>query len=163
VLNGLIYGTPLESFGYRIVHYDSPDPRGVDVALLYRHDKFRVLHQSPIRVRFPFDTASRTRDIVYVKGIACKKDTMHIFVNALIVPFTVLTPILIGFGLIQEPRWKSFGKYSIFTGILIFVFGGLSAVFFMNKLPYFGLVERLNIGMLQIWTFYFSYKLNSTI
>jgi len=89
--------------------------------------------------------------------------TMHIVVTALIVPFTVLTPILIGFGLIQEPTWKSFGQYSILTGILIFVFGGLCAVFFINKLPYFGLVERFNIGVLQIWTFYFSYKLSSTI
>ncbi|MGB4843200.1 MAG: DUF998 domain-containing protein, partial [Ferruginibacter sp.] len=57
--------------------------------------------------------------------------TMHIVVTALIVPFTILTPILIGLGLLKKPGWKSFGKYSLFTGILIFVFGGLSAVFFM--------------------------------
>ena len=89
--------------------------------------------------------------------------TMHIIVTALIVPFTILTPLLIGLGLIRNHKWKSFGKYSILTGILIFVFGGITAVFFITKLPYFGIVERLNIGVLQIWTFYFSYKLCRTI
>jgi hypothetical protein len=81
VLLGLINNTPLKSFGYRIVHYDSPDPRGIDVALLYRPEKFRVLDSYPIHIRFPFDTASRTRDILYVRGIACKRDTINIFVN----------------------------------------------------------------------------------
>jgi len=81
VLYGLINDTPLKSFGYKVIHYDSPDPRGIDVALLYRPQKFRVLQSNPIPVRFPFDTTSRTRDILYVKGIACKRDTLHIFVN----------------------------------------------------------------------------------
>ncbi len=81
VLNGLIYETPLKSFGYRIIHRDSPDPRGIDVALLYLPEKFRVLQSYPITIRFPFDTAARTRDILFVKGIACKSDTVNIFVN----------------------------------------------------------------------------------
>lgn len=81
VLYGLTNDTPLKNFGYKIVHLDSPDPRGIDVAMLYRPEKFRLLTQKMVHVRFPFDTASRTRDILYVKGIACKKDTMHIFVN----------------------------------------------------------------------------------
>jgi len=81
VLHQLTTDTPLKSFGYKIVHRDSPDPRGIDVALLYRPDKFRVLYSMPISIRFPFDTTSRTRDILYVKGIACKRDTLNIFVN----------------------------------------------------------------------------------
>ena len=81
VLNGLIYDTPLKNFGYKLVHYESPDPRGIDVALLYRPDKFKVLYSRPVRIHFPFDTASRTRDVLYVKGIACKRDTLHVFVN----------------------------------------------------------------------------------
>lgn len=81
VLNGLIYDTPLKNFGYKIVHYESPDPRGIDVALLYRPDKFRVLYSKPVTIRFPFDTAARTRDILFVKGIACKRDTINILVN----------------------------------------------------------------------------------
>ncbi len=85
---------------------------------------------------------------------------MHIVVTALIVPFTILSPILIGLGFIKDPKWKAFGVYSVITGILILIFGSLCAIFFINKLPYFGLVERLNIGSLQIWTFIFSFKLS---
>jgi hypothetical membrane protein len=84
---------------------------------------------------------------------------MHILITALIVPFTILTPFLIGFGYISEPQWHSFGVYSISTGILILVFGGTTAIFYAKKLPYFGLVERLNIGTLQVWTFVFSLEL----
>jgi len=81
VLYGLVNFTPLKNFGYKIIHFESPDPRGIDVALLYRPDKFRVLQSQPVLIRFPFDTSSRTRDILFVKGIACKRDTINIFVN----------------------------------------------------------------------------------
>lgn len=81
VLYGLTNDTPLNSFGYKIIHYNSPDPRGIDVALLYRPDKFRVLYSKPVSIRFPFDTAARTRDILFVKGIACRRDTINILVN----------------------------------------------------------------------------------
>jgi hypothetical membrane protein len=84
---------------------------------------------------------------------------MHIVVTTLIVPFTILSPILIGFGLMKNQIWKSFGVYSVITGFLILIFGSLCAIFFLNKMSYFGLVERLNIGTLQVWTFIFSLKL----
>lgn len=87
------------------------------------------------------------------------KGKMHILITVLIVPFTILTPFLIGFGFISEPLWHTFGVYSIITGILILVFGGTTAIFYAKKLPYFGLVERLNIGALQVWTFIFSLQL----
>jgi hypothetical protein len=81
VLYQLTNDTPLKNFGYKIIHRESPDPRGIDVALLYRPDKFKVLYSNAITIRFPFDTASRTRDILFVKGIACNRDTLNIFVN----------------------------------------------------------------------------------
>jgi hypothetical protein len=93
---------------------------------------------------------------------ATLKGRMHILITALIVPFTILTPFLIGFGFISEPQWYTFGLYSIITGILILVFGGTTAIFYAKKLPYFGLVERLNIGALQAWTFVFSLVLSFT-
>lgn len=86
--------------------------------------------------------------------------TMHLVVTALIVPFTILSPLFIGFGLKKEQRLKRLGKYSIITGILIFIFGGLTGIFFANKLPCFGLVERLNIGTLQVWTFVLSHNIS---
>jgi len=81
VLYLLTNESPLKNFGYKIVHHDSPDPRGIDVALIYRPEKFRMISYTPIPIRFPFDTASRTRDILFVQGIACKRDTLNIFVN----------------------------------------------------------------------------------
>lgn len=84
--------------------------------------------------------------------------TMHLAVTVLIVPFTILTPFLIGFGLQKEKAWKTLGNFSLICGILILIFGGLAGFFFAKSLPYFGLVERINIGTLQIWTFVLSYK-----
>lgn len=84
---------------------------------------------------------------------------MHLVVTALIVPFTILTPLLIGFGFKKEKAWKTLGSFSVICGILIITFGGLSGFFFAKGLPYFGLVERINIGTLQIWTFIISYNL----
>jgi len=84
---------------------------------------------------------------------------MHLVVTVLIVPFTILTPLLTGFGLKKEEAWKTLGNFSLICGFLIIVFGGLTGFFFAKGLPYFGLVERINIGTLQIWTFVLSFKL----
>jgi predicted extracellular nuclease len=65
---------------YSYVHYNSPDTRGIDVALLYREKQFEVISSSSIPIVFPFDRETRVRDILYVKGIA-GADTMHIYVN----------------------------------------------------------------------------------
>lgn len=81
VLHGLVSNTPLKNFGYKIVHFESPDARGIDVALLYMEDHFKPVHYKPINIRFPFDTLSKTRDILYVKGATNSQDTLHIFVN----------------------------------------------------------------------------------
>jgi hypothetical protein len=81
VLNKLIYETPLKKFKYRFIHFESPDARGIDVALLYRPELLRVLYSKNIRIRFPFDTMMHTRDILHVKGILFEADTVNIFVN----------------------------------------------------------------------------------
>lgn len=81
VLYKLLSDTPLNKLGYKIIHKDSPDPRGIDVAMIYRPDKFKPLTFRAIPVRFPFDPAGRTRDILYVKGLVAGKDTLHVFLN----------------------------------------------------------------------------------
>lgn len=81
VLQKLIYETPLKNYGYRIVHHESPDRRGIDVALLYRADLFRPFADSAIALTFADDTSYRTRDILYVKGLAMGREMLHIFVN----------------------------------------------------------------------------------
>ena len=81
VLNQLVYETPLKKFGYRILHRESPDWRGIDVACLYRKDVFHPDTFLTIPVRFPFDPDSRTRDILYVKGRFYSNDSLHLFIN----------------------------------------------------------------------------------
>jgi hypothetical protein len=80
VLNRLIYETPLGEAGYRVIHKDSPDQRGMDVAVLYRADRFILLDQCWIRINFPF-TGEKTRDILYAKGIVFGKYMLHLFIN----------------------------------------------------------------------------------
>ena len=43
VLNQLVRTTPLAKFDYAVVHYDSPDRRGIDCALLYRRSRWRCI------------------------------------------------------------------------------------------------------------------------
>ncbi|MDO6425330.1 hypothetical protein, partial [Saccharophagus degradans] len=51
VLEDLIATAPLNKYPYDIIHYDSPDQRGIDVALLYNKDIFRPTHSESIDVR----------------------------------------------------------------------------------------------------------------
>lgn len=81
VLKKLLEHSALGKLEYQIVHYDSPDSRGIDVALLFRPEKFLMLHSEPIPVVFPGEDARSTRDILYVKGLAMGVDTLHFFVN----------------------------------------------------------------------------------
>lgn len=78
VLSDLIGKTGLSDGKYEIVHADSPDRRGIDVALLYRKDLFRVIHTC----FFPVYLKGRetTRDILYCEGIVGERDTVHFFV-----------------------------------------------------------------------------------
>ena len=81
VLRKLLEHSALGRLNYRIVHFDSPDARGIDVAMMYRPEKFTLLHSEPIAVVFPGPDSRSTRDILYVKGIALDADTLHMFVN----------------------------------------------------------------------------------
>lgn len=66
---------------YQFTHYDSPDERGVDVALIYNQQKFTALESKPIQVNLSKDSTDRTRDILYVKLYAKDaKDTLHLLV-----------------------------------------------------------------------------------
>ncbi|MCL2097579.1 MAG: endonuclease [Bacteroidales bacterium] len=80
VLKQLVEQTPLARIGYGIVHHDSPDPRGIEVALLYRNDRFKLLHRHFYKLRLP-SGSSRTREILYAKGVLDSRDTLHVLVN----------------------------------------------------------------------------------
>ncbi|MBR1575143.1 MAG: endonuclease/exonuclease/phosphatase family protein [Bacteroidales bacterium] len=50
VLRKLLDETLLRKADYGIIHYDSPDPRGIDVALLYRRSRLDTVRTVPVRV-----------------------------------------------------------------------------------------------------------------
>ncbi|NCD42063.1 MAG: endonuclease [Bacteroidia bacterium] len=81
VTRQLLENTPLKKCGYRFIQYESPDRRGVDVALAYDPKVLTPLFSEPITIRFPFDTLGKTRDILYVKVLLTAVDTLHLFVN----------------------------------------------------------------------------------
>ncbi|MBR4787967.1 MAG: endonuclease [Bacteroidales bacterium] len=81
VLKDLCYRSPLRKFGYRYVHHDSPDRRGVDVALLYRDSLVTVVRERALPVVFAFDPQARTRDLLYVCLRFPEGDSLHIIVN----------------------------------------------------------------------------------
>lgn len=58
----------LAQHAYRIVHYDSPDPRGIDVALIYRPDQFQFEGSCAVKADVPQLPKFRTRDILTVWG-----------------------------------------------------------------------------------------------
>ena len=81
VLELLTHNEPLTKFHYKIVHKDSPDIRGIDVALLYRPDLFRPIDYQAIPVTDQNDKSFKTRDILQVSGVLNGCDTLHVFVN----------------------------------------------------------------------------------
>ena len=80
VLEDLVAQPAIADAHYQIVHYDGPDRRGVDVALLYRPELFKVLESKSIPFTFEDSViqfsmtdeekdAFRTRDILMVRGL----------------------------------------------------------------------------------------------
>lgn len=67
VLEDLSKTEKLKSSNYGIVHYDGPDRRGVDVALLYQKSRFTVSGSKSFRLTTS-DTSFRTRDQLLVWG-----------------------------------------------------------------------------------------------
>lgn len=75
VMSQLCNGTPLRKLGYDYVHFDSPDPRGIDCALVYNTRRFKPFYRSAINVS---DSVSGffTRDLLLVGGVIDKVDTL---------------------------------------------------------------------------------------
>ncbi len=81
VLNALLYDTPLFQKGYRIIHHESPDRRGIDVAIFYQTSKVKILKEKAIEVKKENNTSFKTRDILYAKVIIHNLDTINLYIN----------------------------------------------------------------------------------
>lgn len=80
VINDLTSRSALREVGYRFVMTDSPDRRGIDVALLYRRSFFRLIGQESLRVNLRPYGGGDTRDILHVTGKLETNDTLDIYV-----------------------------------------------------------------------------------
>ena len=81
VLNALFAQTPLKRFNYRWVHYEGPDRRGIDPAIVYSKDLFQLMASEAIPYHDPDNEDAVSRDILYAKFFDYLQDTLHCFVN----------------------------------------------------------------------------------
>ncbi|MCM5662159.1 endonuclease/exonuclease/phosphatase family protein [Galbibacter mesophilus] len=82
VLNDLVASADLKKYNYKYVHFNSPDERGIDTALLYCSDLVEVLEAKPITLLVYNQPNIRdfTRDILYVRA-EMGGEEIHVFVN----------------------------------------------------------------------------------
>ena len=80
VMEDLTEHSALRQAGYRFVMTDSPDRRGIDVALLYRRSFFRLVGQESLRVNLRAYGGGATRDILHVTGVLENHDTIDVYV-----------------------------------------------------------------------------------
>jgi len=67
VLRRLLEESALRKLDYDVVHYDSPDPRGIDVALLYRTSSLELIDSKRCHIYTDTGTVLPTRDILLVR------------------------------------------------------------------------------------------------
>lgn len=80
VLQDLVKAAPIREWNWQIVHYDSPDKRGIDVGLLYNPKFFKVLSTASRRLYVPSNPNFLTRDQLVVTGLL-GGDKVSIIVN----------------------------------------------------------------------------------
>ncbi len=81
VLDKLLSETPLRRKDYAIIHYDSPDPRGIDVALLYRKTRLKPLFSKPLKIISGDGVPLLTRDILFAGFQRSSGDRAAFLVN----------------------------------------------------------------------------------
>lgn len=80
VMEDLLRITPLGKYGYRYFITNSPDRRGINVALLYKRDRFRPLARRDLTIPPSHSRMRPTRDILHITGLLSEKDTLDLFI-----------------------------------------------------------------------------------
>lgn len=78
VMRDLSRRSALRHAGYAYVMTQSEDARGIDVAMMYQPQSFRLLTHYSLRPS-PLEGHAPTRDILYVSGMTRRGDTLHVF------------------------------------------------------------------------------------
>jgi predicted extracellular nuclease len=77
VLKELVTQTPLSKGKYQVILEEGSDPRGIDVALMFRPEVLTYISHHA----FPSAQSFKTRNVLYVQLADAKKETFHFFVN----------------------------------------------------------------------------------
>jgi predicted extracellular nuclease len=82
VVKDLLATKNLNDYQYDYIHFESPDERGIDTALLYIKSHFEIIETRPIPLLLYDEDGNRdtTRDILYVYG-KLNEEKVHVFVN----------------------------------------------------------------------------------
>lgn len=80
VLHDLTKRSPLRAQGYEYVATNSPDERGIDVALLYQPHQFGLLESNEYEIEFSRSDARPSRNILHAVGKVISGDTLDVFV-----------------------------------------------------------------------------------
>lgn len=80
VMRDLVRYSALREADYQYVMTQSPDERGIDVALIYQRNLFKLISTQSLSVAKPQKNSRPTRDILHVSGQILNKDTLDVFV-----------------------------------------------------------------------------------
>lgn len=80
VLKDLFIHSPPGQFGYEIIHEESDDRRGIDVAILFDPQRITLTNSRNIKVNLKSVGGNTTRDIL-LACFQCKDDSFRIFLN----------------------------------------------------------------------------------
>jgi len=81
VLQRLLQTTALRKLDYRVIHFDSPDPRGIDVALLYRRSRLSPVSAKPCHLYGADSAIMATRDILLARFQSSEGRDLAFLVN----------------------------------------------------------------------------------
>lgn len=80
VIFDLAKRSPLRAQQYEYIVTNSPDERGIDVALLYQRHQFKLLEKNEYEVAFSYKNARPTRNILHATGQLINTDTLDVFI-----------------------------------------------------------------------------------
>ncbi len=80
VLESLVYVTGLSKYGYRIIHEESPDKRGIDVCMIYRPDRLTILNFHYWMPAGMTRSEFTSRSVLYCRFIL-RSDTINLLLN----------------------------------------------------------------------------------
>lgn len=80
VMTDLCRKSVLRRLGYHYIMTDSPDRRGIDVALMFLPEAFSPLDSTALRIKDDTTPGLLTRDMLYVAGRLRNGDTLHVYV-----------------------------------------------------------------------------------